>query len=120
MSEVIPPLPQYAFMAWCSKHRDNFTLYLYIYILLLKQMTFNSGIIFDTKNSRTERQKVKAIILLKNWHCLAYNEGWYKRRELYLIYSFFFILVRLDIFNMSVPLVGCTKEDQRNVNTQWV
>jgi hypothetical protein len=28
MSEAIPPLPQYAFMAWCSvkkKHRDNFT-----------------------------------------------------------------------------------------------
>jgi hypothetical protein len=27
MSEAIPPLPQYAFMAWCSvkKHKDNFT-----------------------------------------------------------------------------------------------
>jgi hypothetical protein len=26
MSEVIPPFPQYAFMAWCLvKHRDNFT-----------------------------------------------------------------------------------------------
>jgi hypothetical protein len=31
MSGAIPPLPQYAFMAWCSvkkKHRDNFTFYL--------------------------------------------------------------------------------------------
>jgi hypothetical protein len=31
MHGVIPPLPQYAFMAWCSvkeKHRDNFTFYL--------------------------------------------------------------------------------------------
>jgi hypothetical protein len=28
MSRAIPPLPQCAFMAWCSlkKHRDNFTL----------------------------------------------------------------------------------------------
>jgi len=27
MCETIPPLPQYAFMAWCLvKHRDNFTL----------------------------------------------------------------------------------------------
>jgi hypothetical protein len=27
MRGVIPPLPQYAFMAWCSvkKHKDNFT-----------------------------------------------------------------------------------------------
>jgi len=26
MSEAIPPLTQYAFMAWCLvKHRDNFT-----------------------------------------------------------------------------------------------
>jgi hypothetical protein len=29
MSGTIPPLPQYAFIAWCSvKHRDNFLLYL--------------------------------------------------------------------------------------------
>jgi hypothetical protein len=28
MHEVIPPLPQYVFMAWCLvKHRDNFTFY---------------------------------------------------------------------------------------------
>jgi len=29
MRGAIPPLPQYAFMAWClvkKKHRDNFTL----------------------------------------------------------------------------------------------
>jgi hypothetical protein len=27
MSGAIPPLPQYAFMAWClvKKHKDNFT-----------------------------------------------------------------------------------------------
>jgi hypothetical protein len=28
MSGSIPPLPQYAFMAWCLvNHRDNFTFY---------------------------------------------------------------------------------------------
>jgi hypothetical protein len=26
MSGAIPPFPQYDFMAWCSKHRDNFPL----------------------------------------------------------------------------------------------
>jgi len=27
MGGAVPPLPQYAFMAWCSgEHRDNFTL----------------------------------------------------------------------------------------------
>jgi len=25
MSGAITPLPQYSFMAWCSKHRDKFT-----------------------------------------------------------------------------------------------
>jgi hypothetical protein len=31
MRGAIPPLPQYAFMAWCSvKHRENFTFYLYL------------------------------------------------------------------------------------------
>jgi hypothetical protein len=31
MRGAIPPLPQYAFMAWCIvKHRDNFTFYLTI------------------------------------------------------------------------------------------
>jgi hypothetical protein len=30
MREAVPPLPQYAFMAWCLvKHRDIFTFYLY-------------------------------------------------------------------------------------------
>jgi len=32
MHGTISPLPQYAFMAWCSvkkKHRDNFTFTLY-------------------------------------------------------------------------------------------
>jgi hypothetical protein len=31
MSGAIPPLSQYAFMAWylVKKHRDNFTFYLY-------------------------------------------------------------------------------------------
>jgi hypothetical protein len=24
MSGAIPPIPQYAFMAWYAKHRDNF------------------------------------------------------------------------------------------------
>jgi hypothetical protein len=32
MSEAIPPLPQYAFMAWyLVTHRDNFTLYFYLF-----------------------------------------------------------------------------------------
>jgi hypothetical protein len=31
---AIPPLPQYAFMAWCSvRHRKNFTFTLYISVL---------------------------------------------------------------------------------------
>jgi hypothetical protein len=31
MRGAIPPLSQYAFMAWCFvKHRDNFTFYLLI------------------------------------------------------------------------------------------
>jgi hypothetical protein len=29
MRGAVPPLPQYAFMAWCSEHKDNFTFYLY-------------------------------------------------------------------------------------------
>jgi hypothetical protein len=32
MHGTIPPLPQYAFMAWCSvkeRHRDNFTFTIY-------------------------------------------------------------------------------------------
>jgi hypothetical protein len=36
MSGVIPSLPQYALMAWCSvkeKHRDKFTFMFYIYFL---------------------------------------------------------------------------------------
>jgi hypothetical protein len=29
MRGAVPPLPQYAFMAWClAKHRDSFTFYL--------------------------------------------------------------------------------------------
>jgi hypothetical protein len=34
MSGAIPPLPQYAFMAWCvvKKHRDSFTFTFYPYI----------------------------------------------------------------------------------------
>jgi hypothetical protein len=32
MRGAIPPLLQYAFMAWCLvKHRDKFTFYLYLY-----------------------------------------------------------------------------------------
>jgi len=32
MHGAIPPLPHYAFMAWCLvKHRDNFTFYRSIY-----------------------------------------------------------------------------------------
>jgi hypothetical protein len=34
MSRAIPPLPQYAFMAWCSvKAQEQLYLYIYLYIL---------------------------------------------------------------------------------------
>jgi hypothetical protein len=37
MREGIPPLPQYAFMAWCFvKYRDKFTFTFYLYILKWK------------------------------------------------------------------------------------
>jgi hypothetical protein len=33
MRGAIPPLPQYAFMAWCLvKHMDNFTFYVILFI----------------------------------------------------------------------------------------
>jgi hypothetical protein len=34
MRGAIPPLPQYAFMAWCLvKHRDNFTFTFYLVLV---------------------------------------------------------------------------------------
>jgi hypothetical protein len=40
MSGAIPPLPHYAFMAWCSvketEHRDNFT-----FTLLYSKLEYN-------------------------------------------------------------------------------
>jgi hypothetical protein len=36
MRGAILPLPQYVFMAWCLvKHRDNFTLYLLLFDIVL-------------------------------------------------------------------------------------
>jgi hypothetical protein len=32
MREVIPPLPQYAFMAWCSVKKEQGQLYSYLYL----------------------------------------------------------------------------------------
>jgi hypothetical protein len=46
MNGAIPPLPQYAFMAWCSEHRDNFTFYLYFTFQMLwfvAERTGNEG-----------------------------------------------------------------------------
>jgi hypothetical protein len=34
MSGAVPPLPQYAFMAWCSVKKAQGQLYLYLYIYL--------------------------------------------------------------------------------------
>jgi hypothetical protein len=38
MSGTIPPFPQYAFMAWCSKYRDNFTFIFYFKTLILRSV----------------------------------------------------------------------------------
>jgi hypothetical protein len=41
MSEAIPPLPQYAFMAWCSvkrKHRENFTFNITYMLIEVEKM----------------------------------------------------------------------------------
>jgi hypothetical protein len=43
----IPPLPQYAFMAWCLvKHRDNFT-FTYRYFMLPLPSSYPCGRQFD-------------------------------------------------------------------------
>jgi hypothetical protein len=40
----LPPLPQYAFMAWCLvKHRDNFTFTFYLYEYVSKLITYASS-----------------------------------------------------------------------------
>jgi hypothetical protein len=54
MREDIPPLPQYAFMAWYSsqkKHRDNFTI-LAKYVYIIVSLTIQAIIldIFTIKN----------------------------------------------------------------------
>jgi hypothetical protein len=41
MRGAIPPLPQYVFMAWCLKHRDNFT-FTFTFIRLLNVNAFDS------------------------------------------------------------------------------
>jgi len=40
MREAIPPLPQYAFAAWCSvkKHTDNFTFNFYLHGIYLLEI----------------------------------------------------------------------------------
>jgi hypothetical protein len=36
MHGAIPPLPQYAFMAWClDKHRDNFAFIITIFVVII-------------------------------------------------------------------------------------
>jgi hypothetical protein len=36
MSEAIPPLHQYSFMAWCLvKHRDNFTVVVVVVVVVV-------------------------------------------------------------------------------------
>jgi len=36
MGGAVPPLPQYAFMAWCSVKKAQGQLYLYLYPYLIK------------------------------------------------------------------------------------
>jgi len=46
MSGAIPPLPQYAFMAWCwvkRKHSDNFTFYLTLLISRILYLNCDMG-----------------------------------------------------------------------------
>jgi hypothetical protein len=50
MRGVIPPLPQYVFMAWCTvkeKHRDKFTLpFLNIFYILLVENPVACSVLF--------------------------------------------------------------------------
>jgi hypothetical protein len=48
MSETIPPLPQYAFMAWCSvKAQGQLYLYLYLYLYKVNNETFGFTVASD-------------------------------------------------------------------------
>jgi len=66
MHRAIPPFPQYVFMTWClAKHRDNFTVYLYIYIHKYKHtklyMTLESEFIQFLKNFLVFKILLKGI-----------------------------------------------------------
>jgi len=50
MSEAIPPVPQYAFMAWCLvKRRDNFTFAFY---RIGRLLTSNRNQIWNSPNEK--------------------------------------------------------------------
>jgi hypothetical protein len=81
MSGAIPPLPQYAFMAWCSvKHRDNSTF----------TFTLPFTVKAKLKNLYTQKVQVPAIPVL-----LVQN-GIYKR--LLLMFSHYFkVMAKMQI-----------------------
>jgi len=45
MREAIPPLPQYAFIAWCSEYRDNF-IFTLVSIQRFSDFVFTCTIVF--------------------------------------------------------------------------
>jgi hypothetical protein len=49
MSGAIPPLPQYAFMAWCSVEAQG-QLYLYLYLLYMNYLLIkmNDGVSYSS------------------------------------------------------------------------
>jgi hypothetical protein len=56
MRGAIPPLPQYAFMAWCLvKHKDNFTFYLYSGLLRRPASKLQVSYHVDTCHPGSER-----------------------------------------------------------------
>jgi hypothetical protein len=69
MRGSIPPLPQYAFMAWCSvKHRDNFT---FLTFLLLN--TLFSKMLSSHSTYRVVKSKNDTMGWICDWNGLKGN-----------------------------------------------
>jgi hypothetical protein len=73
MSGDIPPLPQYAFMAWCLvKHRDNFTftltllLRLYLHCCLLNACSLVLKTLYQVHTLHSVKSQGGCKLILKN------------------------------------------------------
>jgi hypothetical protein len=78
MSGAIPPLPQYAFMAWCSvKGQGQFYLYLYLFNELNK---FTQFIPFSQKSYKGQsmlvKQNVDHLLWRKCHYMIPDNNSW--------------------------------------------